>query len=75
MMTPLLLSIVSPVVGVAIASLVGYLVYVNKTRITVSVELVVDTKSAPHRLKSPSQIAASHRSWLRRLEFTCQPSV
>ena len=37
-MTPLLLSIVSPVVGVAVASLVGYLVYVNKTRITASVE-------------------------------------
>ena len=46
-MTPLLLSIVSPVIGVTVASLVGYLVYVNKTRITASVELVVDTKSAP----------------------------
>ena len=65
-MTPLLLSIVSPVVGVAVASLVGYLVYVNKTRITASVELVVDTKSVPpsvdvavtNRGKSPIVVTA-----------------
>ena len=65
-MTLLLLSIVSPVVGVAVASLVGYLVFVNKTRITASVDLVVDTNSAPpsvdvavtNRGKSPIVVTA-----------------
>ena len=46
-MTTLLLQIVSPSVGVVLTLLAGYLLYVYRRRLAVSVELVTDTRVSP----------------------------
>ena len=46
-MTSLLLQIVSSAVGVALTLLVGYLLYLYRRRVAVSVELVTDTRVSP----------------------------